>query len=124
LDPTDHFQQPAHQLVNLGIRLEGTQWTVSGHVSNVFNKLYNTEYIQRRGVQAPFNVAGSAGAPLDRQFELPMVTPMHARIFLMPSVRFAAAAALAATPAQPNPRLFDHRARSGLGRCMGLRSRR
>jgi len=31
---------------------------VSGHVSNVFNKLYNTEYISAAEVQAPFNVAG------------------------------------------------------------------
>jgi iron complex outermembrane receptor protein len=57
-DPTDHFQQPAHQLVNLGLRLEGAQWSVSGHVSNVFNKLYNTEYVSAAEVQAPFNVAG------------------------------------------------------------------
>jgi iron complex outermembrane receptor protein len=57
-DPTDHFQQPAHQLVNLGIRLEGGQWSIAGHVSNVFNKLYNTEYISAAEVQAPFNVAG------------------------------------------------------------------
>jgi iron complex outermembrane receptor protein len=57
-DPTDHFQQPAHQLVNLGVRLEGGHWSVNGHVSNVFNKLYNTEYISAAEVQAPFNVAG------------------------------------------------------------------
>jgi iron complex outermembrane receptor protein len=57
-DPTDHFQQPAHQIVNLGVRLEGAKWTVAGHVSNVFNKLYNTEYISAAEVQAPFNVAG------------------------------------------------------------------
>jgi len=57
-DPTDHFQQPAHQLVNLGVRLEGGQWSLAGHVSNVFNKLYNTEYISAAEVQAPFNVAG------------------------------------------------------------------
>jgi iron complex outermembrane receptor protein len=57
-DPTDHFQQPAHQLVNLGIRLEGAKWSVAGHVSNVFNKLYNTEYVSAAEVQAPFNVAG------------------------------------------------------------------
>jgi iron complex outermembrane receptor protein len=57
-DPTDHFQQPAHQLVNLGIRLEGGQWSIGAHVSNVFNKLYNTEYISAAEVQAPFNVAG------------------------------------------------------------------
>ena len=57
-DPTDHFQQPAYQLVNLGIRLEGSHWSVSGHVSNVFDKLYNTEFISAAEVQAPFNVAG------------------------------------------------------------------
>jgi iron complex outermembrane recepter protein len=57
-DPTDHFQQPAHQLVNLGVRLEGGQWSIGAHVSNVFNKLYNTEYISAAEVQAPFNVAG------------------------------------------------------------------
>jgi len=57
-DPTDHFQQPAHQIVNLGVRLEGGRWSVNGHVSNVFNKLYNTEYISAAEVQAPFNVAG------------------------------------------------------------------
>jgi iron complex outermembrane receptor protein len=57
-DPTDHFQQPAHQLVNVGVRLEGAKWSVVGHVSNVFNKLYNTEYVSAAEVQAPFNVAG------------------------------------------------------------------
>jgi iron complex outermembrane recepter protein len=57
-DPTDHYQQPAYQLVNLGIRLEGAKWSVAGHVSNVFNKLYNTEFISAAEVQAPFNVAG------------------------------------------------------------------
>jgi iron complex outermembrane recepter protein len=57
-DPTDHYQQPAYQLVNLGVRLEGAKWSVAGHVSNVFNKLYNTEFISAAEVQAPFNVAG------------------------------------------------------------------
>jgi iron complex outermembrane receptor protein len=57
-DPTDHFQQPAHQLVNLGVRLEGGHWSIGGHVSNVFNKLYNTEYVSAAEIQAPFNVAG------------------------------------------------------------------
>jgi iron complex outermembrane receptor protein len=57
-DPTDHFQQPAHQIVNLGVRLEGGHWSIGGHVSNVFNKLYNTEYVSAAEVQAPFNVAG------------------------------------------------------------------
>ena len=57
-DPTDHYQQPAYQLVNLGLRLECDHWSVRAHVSNVFNKLYNTEYISAAEVQAPFNVAG------------------------------------------------------------------
>jgi outer membrane receptor protein involved in Fe transport len=57
-DPTDHFQQPAHQIINLGIRLEGDKWSIDGHVSNVFNKLYNTEFVSAAEVQAPFNVAG------------------------------------------------------------------
>jgi iron complex outermembrane recepter protein len=57
-DPTDHFQQPAHQTVNAGLRLEGTHWSVEGHVANVFNKLYNTEFVSAAELQAPFNVAG------------------------------------------------------------------
>jgi iron complex outermembrane recepter protein len=57
-DPTDHYQQPAYQLVNLGLRLEGARWSVGAHVSNAFNKLYNTEFISAAEVQAPFNVAG------------------------------------------------------------------
>jgi iron complex outermembrane receptor protein len=57
-DPTDHFRQPAHQIVNMGIRLEGEKWSINGHVSNVFNKLYNTEFVSAAEVQAPFNVAG------------------------------------------------------------------
>jgi iron complex outermembrane receptor protein len=57
-DPTDHFQQPAHQTVNAGIRLQGSHWAVEGHVANVFNKLYNTEFVSAAEVQAPFNVAG------------------------------------------------------------------
>jgi len=57
-DPTDHYQQPAYQLVNLGLRLEGAKWSVGAHVSNVFDKLYNTEFASAAEVQAPFNVAG------------------------------------------------------------------
>jgi iron complex outermembrane receptor protein len=57
-DPTDHFRQPAYQLVNLGVRLEGEKWSVAGHVANVFDKLYNTEFVSAAEVQAPFNVAG------------------------------------------------------------------
>jgi iron complex outermembrane receptor protein len=57
-DPTDHFQQPAHQTINAGIRVEGARWSVAGHVANVFNKLYNTEFVSAAELQAPFNVAG------------------------------------------------------------------
>jgi iron complex outermembrane receptor protein len=57
-DPTDHYEQPAHQTVNAGVRVEGGKWSVAGHVSNVFNKLYNTEFVSAAEVQAPFNVAG------------------------------------------------------------------
>jgi outer membrane receptor protein involved in Fe transport len=57
-DPTDHYRQPAYQLVNAGLRVEGGSWSVTGHVSNVFNKLYNTEFVSAAEVQAPFNVAG------------------------------------------------------------------
>jgi iron complex outermembrane receptor protein len=57
-DPTDHFQQPAHQIVNLGTKIEGTHWSINGHVSNVFNKIYNTEFVSAAELQAPFNVAG------------------------------------------------------------------
>jgi iron complex outermembrane recepter protein len=57
-DPTDHYRQPAYQLVNAGLRVEGGRWSVTGHVSNVFNKLYNTEFVSAAEVQAPFNVAG------------------------------------------------------------------
>lgn len=57
-DPTDHYRQPAYQLVSAGLRVEGGRWSVTGHVSNVFNKLYNTEFVSAAEVQAPFNVAG------------------------------------------------------------------
>jgi iron complex outermembrane receptor protein len=57
-DPTDHFQQPAHQIVNFGLRLEGSKWSVAAHVFNAFNKLYNTEYASAAEIQAPFNVGG------------------------------------------------------------------
>jgi iron complex outermembrane recepter protein len=57
-DPTDHYQQPAHQIVNFGLRLEGEKWTIAAHVFNAFNKLYNTEFASAAEVQAPFNVAG------------------------------------------------------------------
>ena len=61
-DVTDHFQQPAYQLVNLGVRLEGKQWTVSAHASNVFDVRYNTTFISAAEVGAPTDVA-SVGQP-------------------------------------------------------------
>ncbi|HWS65627.1 MAG TPA: TonB-dependent receptor [Steroidobacteraceae bacterium] len=56
-DVTDHFRQNPYQIVNLGVRLEGGRWTVSGHVSNVFDKLYNTAFITSPELQAPFGAA-------------------------------------------------------------------
>jgi iron complex outermembrane receptor protein len=56
-DLTDHFQQDPYQIVNLGVRLEGGQWTLSGHVSNVFDKLYNTAFISANDLGAPFGAA-------------------------------------------------------------------
>ena len=56
-DVTDHYQQNSYQLVNLGVRLEGGNWTVSGHVSNVFDKLYNTAFISAAELGAPFGAA-------------------------------------------------------------------
>jgi len=38
--------------------VEGAHWAVEGHVANIFNKLYNTEFISAAELQAPFNVAG------------------------------------------------------------------
>jgi outer membrane receptor protein involved in Fe transport len=40
------------------VRLEGSKWTVSGHVSNVFDKLYNTAFISAPELGAPFGAAG------------------------------------------------------------------
>jgi iron complex outermembrane receptor protein len=57
-DVTDHYSQLAYQLVNLGLRLEGRQWAVAGHVSNLFDKRYNTTFISAAELQAPYNVAG------------------------------------------------------------------
>ena len=57
-DVTDHYRQNPYQLLNLGARLEDGHWSVSAHVSNVTNQLYNTAYISAAELQAPFNVAG------------------------------------------------------------------
>jgi outer membrane receptor protein involved in Fe transport len=36
----------------------GEHWRVLGHVSNVFDKRYNTAYYSGPEVGAPFNIAG------------------------------------------------------------------
>ncbi len=61
-DETDHFRQPAYQLVNLGLRLETGGWMLSGHVSNLFDTRYLTAYRSAAEIMAPFNVGG-IGAP-------------------------------------------------------------
>ncbi len=61
-DVTDHYEQPAYQLVNLGVRLETKDWTLGAHVSNVFNVLYNTAFGSSAEVGTPTDVAG-IGSP-------------------------------------------------------------
>ena len=61
-DVTDHYKQTDYQLINLGVRLEGSRWTVSGHVSNLTNKLYNTAYISAAELGAPIGGDGKGGA--------------------------------------------------------------
>ncbi|WP_375395757.1 TonB-dependent receptor [uncultured Sphingomonas sp.] len=57
-DVTDHYQQHPYRLVNLGARLERKAFTLSAHVSNVFDRRYNTTFISAAEVGAPNNVAG------------------------------------------------------------------
>jgi iron complex outermembrane receptor protein len=61
-DITDHYEQAPYQLVNLGARLEHDHWTLSAHVSNLFDTLYNTEFASAAEVGAPFNI-GQIGRP-------------------------------------------------------------
>jgi iron complex outermembrane recepter protein len=56
-DVADHYQQNPYQLLNLGVRLDGGNWTVSSHVSNVFDKLYNTAFISAAELGAPYGAA-------------------------------------------------------------------
>jgi iron complex outermembrane recepter protein len=58
-DPQNYYQQRPYQIVNAGTWLDiGDHWRVSGHVSNVFDKRYNTAYYGGAEVGAPFNIAG------------------------------------------------------------------
>jgi iron complex outermembrane recepter protein len=59
-DVTDHYRQEPYQLLNLGARLEKKHWLVSGHVSNVTNKLYNAGFSSAAELGAPFNVGDAA----------------------------------------------------------------
>ncbi len=61
-DITNHFRQPAYQLVNVGLRLERGGWELSGHVSNLFDARYLTAFVSAAEIQGPFNVGG-IGAP-------------------------------------------------------------
>jgi outer membrane receptor protein involved in Fe transport len=48
-----------YQVANAGTWLEiGEHWRVSAHVSNVFDRRYNTAYYSGPEVGAPFNIAG------------------------------------------------------------------
>jgi iron complex outermembrane recepter protein len=58
-DPQNYFQQRPYKIANAGTWLEiGEHWRVSGHVTNVFDKRYNTAYYSGAEVGAPFNIAG------------------------------------------------------------------
>jgi outer membrane receptor protein involved in Fe transport len=59
-DVTDHYRQEPYQLLNLGARLERKHWILSGHVSNVTNKLYNAGFSSAAELGAPFNVGDAA----------------------------------------------------------------
>jgi iron complex outermembrane recepter protein len=59
-DVTDHYRQNPYQLLNLGARLEEKHWTVSAHVSNVTNTLYNVGFSSGPELGAPFNVGDAA----------------------------------------------------------------
>jgi iron complex outermembrane recepter protein len=58
-DVTDHYRQPAYQLFNLGLRIEGNnKWILAAHVSNLFDVRHNTAFISAAELQSPFDVAG------------------------------------------------------------------
>jgi iron complex outermembrane receptor protein len=58
-DPQNYVQQRPYRIANAGAWLEiGEHWRVLGHVSNVFDRRYNTAYYSGAEVGAPFNIAG------------------------------------------------------------------
>jgi iron complex outermembrane recepter protein len=58
-DPQNLFQQRPYQVANAGAWLEiGEHWRVLGHVTNIFDRKYNTTYYSGSEIGAPFNVAG------------------------------------------------------------------
>jgi iron complex outermembrane recepter protein len=61
-DVTDNAQQNPYQLLNVGARLERGGWSLSAHVSNLTDRLYNTGYSTGPDLGAPFNV-GHIGPP-------------------------------------------------------------
>jgi len=75
-DPTDHFQQPAHQIVNLGVRLEGRPFGRSmamSPMSSTNSTTPNTS-VPRRS-KAPFKRGRHRpAAPVDHRIELPLVS--------------------------------------------------
>jgi outer membrane receptor protein involved in Fe transport len=55
-------RQESYQLVNLSARLEMKNWELSAHVSNLFDRKYNTEYYTAAEVGASTDIA-AIGAP-------------------------------------------------------------
>ncbi len=53
------FKQDPYEIVNAGVSLDiGKRWSLAAHVSNLFDKKYNTFYAAASETGAPFNVAG------------------------------------------------------------------
>ena len=86
-DPTDHYQQPAHQIVNFGLRLEGEKWTIAAHVFNVVQQAVQHRVRKCRRDPGTIQCGRHRSTPaLECLAELPLVTLMAiGRIFLMAS---------------------------------------
>jgi len=56
-DPQDAVKQRPYDLLNVGARLEGNNWSIAARIKNVLNTRYNTIYDNMFDVGAPFNVA-------------------------------------------------------------------
>ncbi|MDB5443321.1 MAG: hypothetical protein JWP73_1697 [Phenylobacterium sp.] len=53
------FKQDPYAIINAGVSLDiGKRWSLGAHVSNLFDKKYNTFYADASETGAPFNVAG------------------------------------------------------------------